>query len=97
MHHPTRYGLSAEQSGSSLFLTAHFPLETPLTVAAEKAAQLYGLLCMASDYATSRDAVAGLDPAAQAGILTLASSLAHETLVLSEMAALHSPEPSDTD
>jgi len=88
----TRYGLTAEQSGSSLFLTTHFPLESPLTVAAEKAAQLLGLLFMASDYAASRDTFAALEPAIQAGILALASALAHETLVLSEMAVLHGPE-----
>ncbi len=83
-----RYGVTAERSGSAIFLTTRFPYENPASVAAEKAAQLHGLLFMISDYAALSSTFGALEPEIQGGILSLAAGLAHETLVLSEMAAL---------
>ncbi|WP_454726793.1 MULTISPECIES: hypothetical protein [Cupriavidus] len=84
----TRYGITAEHTGRDMFLTAHTPCEDPLSLAGEKAAQLHALLFVARD-----NAAAGLagDPAPDihGHLLTLAAGLAHETLVLSELAAQH--------
>ncbi|AOY92596.1 hypothetical protein BKK79_13015 [Cupriavidus sp. USMAA2-4] len=84
----TRSNLTAEQGPSAIFLTRHFALETPLSVAAEKAAQLHGLLYLLRDCATGDGAFETLEPEPQDGILSLAADLAHETLVMSEMAVL---------
>ncbi|WP_059413632.1 hypothetical protein [Cupriavidus basilensis] len=81
----TRQGITVEHTGADMFVTAHMPCETPLSVAAEKAAQLHALLSVASDYAAS----GGNNPAAElrGRLLSLAAGLAQETLVLSEMVA----------
>jgi len=84
----TRSNLTAEHRASAVFLTRHYALETPLTVAAEKAAQLHGLLFMIRDYAASGSTFGALVPELQDGILSLAADLALETLVVSEMAVL---------
>ncbi len=49
MHKHTRHGITAEHTGADMFVTAHTPNESPLSLAAEKAAQLHALLCAASD------------------------------------------------
>ncbi|MFJ1258252.1 hypothetical protein [Cupriavidus sp. CuC1] len=87
----TRYGVTAEHSGADMFVTAHTPCENPLSLAGEKAAQLYALLFMTRDSAadgTFGDLIADI----QGHLLSLAAGLAHETLVLSELAAQHERE-----
>ncbi|WP_420991444.1 hypothetical protein ACKI2N_024820 [Cupriavidus sp. 30B13] len=89
-----RYGVTAEHTGRDMFITAHSPCEDPLSLAGEKAAQLHALLSV------TRDSVAAgiaSDPAPdlQDHLLALAAGLAHETLVLSELAAQHEHETQD--
>ncbi|AOZ07691.1 hypothetical protein [Cupriavidus malaysiensis] len=91
----TRSNLTAEQGPSAIFLTRHFALETPLSVAAEKAAQLHGLLYLLRDCATGDGAFETLARELQDGILSLAADLAHETLVMSEMAVLQAGTDAD--
>ncbi|WP_454733007.1 MULTISPECIES: hypothetical protein [Cupriavidus] len=83
-----RYGVTAEHTGADMFVTAHTPCEDPLSLAGERAAQLHALLTVTRD-----NAAAGIasDPAPtiQDHLLSLAAGLAHETLVLSELAARH--------
>jgi len=88
----TRYGITAEHTGADLFVTSHAPSETLLSLATEKAGQLYALLCMTGDYAASGNACGALNQEVQSGIFSLAAELAHETLVLSELAALRKQE-----
>ncbi|MGO4326312.1 hypothetical protein AB4Z48_12045 [Cupriavidus sp. 2TAF22] len=85
----TRYGITAEHTGADMFITAHFPCEDPLSLAGEKAAQLHALLTVTQDGATVGQDLAD-DP--QGHLLSLAAGLAHETLVLSELAAQHEQE-----
>ena len=91
----TRYGITAEHTGRDMFLTAHTPCEDPLSLAGEKAAQLHALLFVARD-----NAAAGITgepaPHIHGHLLTLAAGLAHETLVLSELAAQHGTGDSHT-
>jgi len=87
-----RQTLAAERCGPDLFLTAHFPLETPLSLAAQKAAQLHGLLLMLNDRAIGDGSLGAFAPGIPFDMLSLAAELAHETLVFSEMAVRHVPE-----
>src|SRR5438445_3792912 len=57
----TRFRITAEQTDSALFLTTHFPCQSPLSAAAEKAAQLHSLLFMLSDYAARSDTFGALN------------------------------------
>ncbi len=88
MYKHTRYGITAEQTGADMFVTAHAPSENPLSLAAEKASQLHALLAVASENAAAGGSFGGLTEACQQRLLSLAAGLANETLVLSEMAAL---------
>ncbi|MGE8365802.1 hypothetical protein [Cupriavidus sp.] len=72
-----------------MLVTARITLDDPLSLAAERAAQRYGLLFMVSESAASGDAFGALKQEIQGGILSLAAGLARETLVLSELAAQH--------
>ncbi|KDP89124.1 hypothetical protein CF70_023655 [Cupriavidus sp. SK-3] len=85
----SRYGITAEHTDSAMLVTTRISLEDPLSLAAERAAQLYGLLFMVSEYVASGDAFGALKQEIQGGILSLAAGLARETLVLSELAAQH--------
>ncbi|AOY90478.1 hypothetical protein BKK79_00515 [Cupriavidus sp. USMAA2-4] len=82
----TRYGLTAEYRNADIHLHSRALCETPLTLAAEKSAQLYALLFLARDCAES-GTFGDLNAEIQNRVLTLAAGLAHETLVLSELAA----------
>ncbi|MDW3683435.1 hypothetical protein RA280_17115 [Cupriavidus sp. CV2] len=82
-----RYGITAEHAESAMFVTTRTSLEDPLSLAAERAAQLYGLLFMISEYAASGDTFSALKQEIQNGVFSLAAGLACETLVLSELAA----------
>jgi hypothetical protein len=82
----SRFGITAEHTGSDMFVTAHSLCEDPLSLAGEKAAQLYALLYTAAGKSAGR----GVD--IQGHLLSLAAGLAHETLVLSELAAQHEKE-----
>jgi len=89
MTHPrqhTRYGLTAEHRNADIHLHTRVLCESPLSLAAEKSAQLYALLFLARDSAES-GIFCDLNPEFQISVLTLAIGLAHETLVLSELAA----------
>ncbi|WP_454732262.1 MULTISPECIES: hypothetical protein [Cupriavidus] len=90
MHKHTRFSITAEHAGAETFVTAHAPAESPLSLAAEKAAQLHALLSMASDCAAAGTLERQLDDM-QGRLLSLAAGLANETLVLSELAALNGP------
>ncbi|NUA26344.1 hypothetical protein, partial [Cupriavidus basilensis] len=68
------------------FLTAHAPSESPLSLAAEKTAQLNALLSVAVENAAG-GSFCNLGEETQAHLLSLVAVLAHETLVLSELAA----------
>ncbi len=82
----TRYGITAEHTGADMFVTSHTPCENPLTLAGEKAAQLYALLFTACGNAAA--GISGeLAEEIQGSLLSLATGLAHEALVLSELAA----------
>lgn len=61
-------------------MTAHAPAEIPLSLAAEKAAQLHALLSMASDYAAAGTLERQPDDM-QGRLLSLAAGLVNETLV----------------
>ncbi|MDR3380655.1 hypothetical protein [Cupriavidus basilensis] len=88
----TRFRITAEQTGSALFLTTHFPCQSPLSAAAEKAAQLHSLLFMLSDYAACSDTFGALNPEFQSDVLSLAAGIAREAQVMSELAAGHRDE-----
>ncbi|MES2007453.1 MAG: hypothetical protein V4468_00985 [Pseudomonadota bacterium] len=91
MFRHSRYGVTAEHAGADMFVTAHTPCESPQSLAGEKAAQLYALLFMTRDSAaagTFGDLVADI----QGPLLSLATGLAQEILVLSELAAEHEEE-----
>jgi hypothetical protein len=80
------YGVTAEHIGADMFITAHSLCEDPLSLAGEKAAQLHALLFMTRDgvgAGTFGDLCADI----HGHLLSLAVGLAHETLVLSELAA----------
>jgi len=88
MNKHVSHGITVERSGADMFVTMHSPQENPLSLAAQKAGQLYGLLHMVCDYAAANDSLAGLDPQVQEGVLSLAAGLAREALALSEMAGV---------
>ncbi|QRQ84328.1 hypothetical protein [Cupriavidus oxalaticus] len=88
MYNHSHHGITAEHNGADMLVTAHSPGENPLSLAVQRAAQLHGLLLMASDHgAPSLDPV-DLDQRTWENLLSLAVSLAHETQVLSELAVL---------
>lgn len=92
MPEPTHQTLAAERSGPDLYLTTRFPLETPLSVAEQKAAQLHALLRLLCEQAPGDGGPDAGDDCAQHSALSLAAELAHQTLVFSEMALRHAPE-----
>jgi hypothetical protein len=79
-----RYGVTAEHIGADMFVTAHSLCEDPLSLAGEKAAQLHALLFMTHD---STEQLGNLCAEVHGNLLSLAVGLAHEALVLSELAA----------
>ncbi len=87
MYSHSNHGITAEHKGADMLVTAHSPGESPLSLAVQRAAQLHGLLLMASDHGDSN-----LDPVDLEGtwesLHSLAAWLAHETQVLSELAVL---------
>lgn len=86
---PCRRGVRAEQVGANLHLSTEVTAETPLSLAAEKAAQLHALLVASQEYDSDCGNVS--DDAPEAGIrthlLSVATTLAGEVLALSELAA----------
>ncbi|MDF3836295.1 hypothetical protein P3W85_25585 [Cupriavidus basilensis] len=82
----TRHGLTAEYRNADIYLSARMPCETPLSLATEKSAQLYALLFLACDNAEA-GVFGDLNAEIQNRVLTLAAGLAHEAMVLSELAA----------
>ncbi|WP_416048219.1 hypothetical protein [Cupriavidus basilensis] len=82
----TRHGLTAEYRNADIHLSSRVLCETPLRLAVEKSAQLCALLFLACDNAES-GVFGDLNPEIQNRVLSLAAGLAHETLVLSELAA----------
>ncbi|MGE8368729.1 hypothetical protein ACU4GI_40335 [Cupriavidus basilensis] len=88
--HP-HYNISAEQTGRDIFVTAHAASESPLSLAAEKAAQLNALLSVAIENAAG-GTLANLTEETQGHLLSLAAVLANEALVLSELAVLRDLE-----
>ena len=86
MHRYPHYNITAQRAGRDTFLTAHAPSESPLSLAAEKTAQLNALLSVAVENAAG-GSLCNITEEAQSHLLSLAAVLAHETLVLSELAA----------
>jgi len=82
----TRYSLTAEHNNDNIYLHTRVPCESPLSLATEKSAQLYALLFLARD-STESGIFGDPNPEIQLRVLQLAIGLAHETLVLSELAA----------
>ncbi|WER47347.1 hypothetical protein CupriaWKF_07315 [Cupriavidus sp. WKF15] len=89
MHSHTCNGITAEHTGAGMLVTAHRPGENPLSLATERAAQLHGVLFVASDYGTRSDSPGGMSEEMREDLLSLAARLAHETQVLSVLALLY--------
>ncbi|MGT2428259.1 hypothetical protein ACU4HD_05430 [Cupriavidus basilensis] len=81
MHRYPHYNITAQRA-----VTAHAPSESPLSLAAEKTAQINALLSVAVENAAG-GSLCNITEEAQSHLLSLAAVLAHETLVLSELAA----------
>ncbi|MCY1235837.1 hypothetical protein D9M68_459150 [compost metagenome] len=88
MYSHSHHGITAEHNGADMLVTAHSPGENPLSLAVQRAAQLHGLLLMASDHGAPNLDPVDLDQETWDSLLSLAVSLAHETQVLSELAVL---------
>ena len=88
MYSHSHHDITAEHNGADMLVTARSPGENPLSLAAERAAQLHGLLVMASDHCASGEGPIGLSQETWDSLLSLAGWLAHETQVLSELAML---------
>lgn len=88
MYSHSHHGITAEHNGVDMLVTAHSTGENPLSLALQRAAQLHGLLLMASDHGASSLDPVNFDPATWESLLSLAVGLAHETQVLSELALL---------
>ncbi len=88
MYTHSHHGITAEHNGADMLVTAHSPGENPLSLAVQRAAQLHGLLLMASDHGASMLDPVDLEQGTRESLLSLAAWLAHETQVLSELAAL---------
>lgn len=90
---PCRRGVRAEQVGASLYLNTEVAAETPLSLAAEKAAQLHALLVASLEYGAGCGDLGGDAPEAgiQSRLLSVATTLAGEVLALSELAARDAP------
>ncbi|WP_454726295.1 MULTISPECIES: hypothetical protein [Cupriavidus] len=88
MRKHTAYGITAEHTGADMFVTVHAPSENPLSLAAEKAAQLNALLAAASEQTGGSACASDMAREGQSRLLALAAGLAHETAVLSELAGL---------
>ncbi|MGX6571446.1 hypothetical protein [Cupriavidus necator] len=88
MYSHSHHGITAEHNGVDMLVTAHSPGENPLSLAVQRAAQLHGLLLMASDHGASSLDPVDFDPATWESLLSLAAWLAHETQVLSELAVV---------
>ncbi|CAN7679895.1 hypothetical protein D9M68_84270 [compost metagenome] len=84
----SHHGITAEHNGADMLVTAHSPGENPLSLAVQRAAQLHGLLLMASDHGASSLEPVDLEQGTWESLLSLAAWLAHETQVLSELAML---------
>lgn len=88
MYSHTHHGITAEHNGVDMLVTAHSPGENPLSLAVQRAAQLHGILLMASEHGAVSLEAADLEQGVWEGLLSLAATLAHETQVLSELAAV---------
>lgn len=88
MYSHSHHGITAEHNGADMLVTAHTPGENPLSLAVQRAAQLHGLLLMASDHGAASLEAADLEQGVWEGLLSLAATLAHETQVLSELAVV---------
>ncbi|QQX87563.1 hypothetical protein JJQ59_19135 [Cupriavidus necator] len=88
MYSHSHHGITAEHNGADMLVTAHSPGENPLSLAVQRAAQLHGLLLMASDHGASTLDPVDFDQECWESLLSLAAWLAHETQVLSELAML---------
>ncbi|AMR80490.1 hypothetical protein [Cupriavidus nantongensis] len=88
MYSHSHHGITAEHNGVDMLVTAHTPGENPLSLAVQRAAQLHGLLLMASEHGAVSLEAADLEQGVWEGLLSLAATLAHETLVLSELAVV---------
>ncbi|MEC3767507.1 hypothetical protein [Cupriavidus sp. SS-3] len=88
MYSHSHHGITAEHNGVDMLVTAHTPGENPLSLAVQRAAQLHGLLLMASEYGAVSLEVVDLERGVWEGLLSLAATLAHETQVLSELAVV---------
>ncbi|NUA29334.1 hypothetical protein [Cupriavidus basilensis] len=96
MYNYPRYNITAQRTGRDTFLTAHAPSESPLSLAAEKTAQLNALLSVAVENAAG-GTFSNLGEETQAHLLSLVAVLAHETLVLSELAAAMDEPKGESD
>jgi len=88
MREHSHSNVTVSHSGSAVCVTTWYALETPLEVAADKAAQLHSLLFFLRDYAASNDNFGELLPAMHEGILSVAVGLALEAQLLSELAGM---------
>ncbi|SPA52145.1 hypothetical protein [Cupriavidus taiwanensis] len=88
MYSHSHHGITAEHNGFDMLVTAHTPGENPLSLAVQRAAQLHGLLLMASEHGAVSLEAADLEQGVWESLLSLAATLAHETQVLSELAAV---------
>ncbi|AQV96527.1 hypothetical protein BJN34_21920 [Cupriavidus necator] len=88
MYSHSHHGITAEHNGADMLVTAHSPGENPPSLAVQRAAQLHGLLLMASDHGASSQDPVDFDQGSWESLLSLAVWLAHETQVLSELAML---------
>ncbi|UDM52043.1 hypothetical protein [Cupriavidus sp. MP-37] len=88
MYSHSHHGITAEHNGVDMLVTAHTPGENPLSLAVQRAAQLHGLLLMASEHGAVSLEAADLEQGVWKGLLSLAATLAHETQVLSELAVV---------
>ncbi len=88
MYSHSDHGITAEHNGVDMLVTAHSPGENPLSLAVQRAAQLHGLLLMASEHGAASLEPVDLEQGTWESLLSLAAWLAHETQVLSELAVV---------
>lgn len=86
MHEAARYGVTARRVGRNTSLTTCTALESPAELAMTKAAQLHALLLMT--HGNALEQFVSMDGCIQESLLSLASDLALEATVLSELALM---------